>query len=83
MIFRYFAGAGICRSGGGSTQKAGYLPSREQIDDALSGLGSNNQFDRSKTIDWGYCRAVLYPELELGVGVALVGMYQADSDPDS
>lgn len=23
------------------------------------------------------------PELELGVGVALVGMYQADSDPDS
>ncbi|OBU06118.1 BamA/TamA family outer membrane protein [Morganella psychrotolerans] len=66
------------------TATASVLPSRDDIDHALSGLGSNNQFDRSKTIDWGVLPGPFYtPELELGVGVALVGMYQADSAPES
>lgn len=85
MIFRYCA-AGLAFAGlvAVHTAKAGYLPSREQIDDALAGLGSNNQFDRSKTIDWGILPGPFYtPELEAGIGVALVGLYQADRHPDS
>ena len=41
-------------------------------------------FDRSKTIDWGVLPGPFYtPELELGLGIAVVGLYQADSRPDS
>ena len=83
MIFRHCAaGLVIACLAAVHTAKAGFLPSREQIDDALSGLGSNNQFDRSKTIDWGVLPGPFYtPELEAGIGVALVGLYQADQNP--
>ena len=66
------------------TAQADLLPTRTQIDDLLSGLGGDNQFDRSKTIDWGILPGPFYtPELELGVGVALVVLYQADKRPES
>ena len=66
------------------TAQAQFFPDRQQIDQWLVGLGGENSFDRSKTIDWGILPGPFYtPELELGVGVALVGLYQADSRPDS
>ncbi|MFG0738618.1 BamA/TamA family outer membrane protein [Proteus terrae] len=66
------------------TAQAQLFPDRQQIDQWLVGLGGENNFDRSKTIDWGVLPGPFYtPELELGVGIALVGLYQADSRPDS
>lgn len=62
------------------TAQAALLPDREKIDGMLSHLGGDNAFDSSKRIDWGVLPGPFYtPELELGVGVALVGLYQADS----
>lgn len=66
------------------TAQAQLFPDRQQIDQWLVELGGENNFDRSKTIDWGVLPGPFYtPELELGVGIALVGLYQADSRPDS
>lgn len=55
------------------------LLSRQQVDDMLAPLGSDNQFDSSKTIDWGVLPGPFYtPELGLGIGTAVVGMYRPD-----
>lgn len=35
------------------TAQAQFFPDRQQIDQWLVGLGGENNFDRSKTIDWG------------------------------
>ncbi|CAI0970496.1 Outer membrane protein/protective antigen OMA87 [Serratia rubidaea] len=56
------------------------LPSRQQIDDLLRPLGADNQFDHRKAIDWGVLPGPFYtPELGLGIGTAVVGMYRPDS----
>lgn len=85
MCFRHllirlaFAGLFITQA-----TQADILPTRTQIDDLLAGLGGDNQIDRNKTIDWGILPGPFYtPELELGVGVALVGLYQVDEQPDT
>lgn len=60
-------------------QAGDLLPSRQQVDGWLVGLGADNQFDSSKGIDWGVMPGPFYtPELGLGVGVAVVGMYRPD-----
>lgn len=62
-----------------TSAQAQVLLSREQVDGALSHLGGDNSFDPAKGGDWGILPGPFYtPELEFGVGVALVGLYQAD-----
>lgn len=59
------------------SSQAQILPEREQIDGWLSELGGENSFDESKTIDWGVLPGPFYtPEMGLGVGTALVGLYR-------
>lgn len=53
--------------------------SQEHIDDWLKNLGASDQFDASKGIDWGVMPGPFYtPELGLGIGTAMVGMYRPD-----
>lgn len=60
------------------------LLSRDQVDEALSHLGGDNSFDPSKGVDWGILPGPFYtPELEFGVGVALVGLYRADKHSET
>ena len=55
------------------------LPSRSDIDTWLGKLGANNSFDPAKGIDWGIMPGPFYtPELGLGIGTAVVGMYRPD-----
>ena len=62
--------------------------SREKIDGWLQHLGASDKFDASKGIDWGVMPGPFYtPELGLGIGTAVVGMYrpyhQPELDPDA
>lgn len=51
--------------------------SREKIDGWLQHLGASDKFDASKGIDWGVMPGPFYtPELGLGIGTAVVGMYR-------
>lgn len=53
--------------------------SREKIDGWLQNLGASDKFDASKGIDWGVMPGPFYtPELGLGLGTAVVGMYRPD-----
>ena len=55
------------------------VTSREQIDGWLQHLGASDKFDASKGIDWGMMPGPFYtPELGLGIGTAVVGMYRPD-----
>lgn len=61
----------------GQVQSA--LPTRDQVDGWLKTLGASDNFDASKGIDWGVMPGPFYtPELGLGVGTAVVGMYRPD-----
>ncbi|VTM39050.1 outer membrane protein/protective antigen OMA87 [Klebsiella quasipneumoniae] len=54
--------------------------SREQIDGWLQHLGASDKFDASKGIDWGMMPGPFYtPELGLGIGTAVVGLYRPRS----
>lgn len=53
--------------------------SREKIDGWLQHLGASDKFEASKGIDWGVMPGPFYtPELGLGIGTAVVGMYRPD-----
>ena len=55
------------------------LPSRSEVDGWLQKLGASDNFDASKGIDWGVMPGPFYtPELGLGIGTAVVGMYRPD-----
>ena len=55
------------------------LPSREEVDGWLNTLGASDNFNASKGIDWGVMPGPFYtPELGLGIGTAVVGMYRPD-----
>lgn len=55
------------------------LPSRGEVDGWLNKLGASDSFDASKGIDWGVMPGPFYtPELGLGIGTAVVGMYRPD-----
>ncbi|PHM59905.1 BamA/TamA family outer membrane protein [Xenorhabdus sp. KK7.4] len=66
-----------------SAAHADILPDRKKIDGWLSELGGDNQFDASKKIDWGVLPGPFYtPEMGVGLGVAVVGLYRPDSHDD-
>ncbi|WP_232012474.1 BamA/TamA family outer membrane protein [Cedecea lapagei] len=55
------------------------LPDRKQVDAWLKPLGANDNFTAAKGIDWGVIPGPFYtPELGVGVGTAVVGMYRPD-----
>lgn len=55
------------------------LPSRGEVDGWLQKLGASDSFDAKKGIDWGVMPGPFYtPELGLGIGTAVVGMYRPD-----
>lgn len=61
--------------------KADILPDRQQIDGWLNNLGGENSFDDSKPIDWGVLPGPFYtPEMGIGIGTALVGLYRIDKE---
>ncbi|QIC14579.1 BamA/TamA family outer membrane protein [Providencia vermicola] len=61
--------------------QAELLPDRQKIDVWLNQLGGSNSFDESKTIDWGILPGPFYtPEMGVGIGTALVGLYRIDKD---
>ncbi|MGO2334411.1 BamA/TamA family outer membrane protein [Providencia sp.] len=61
--------------------QAQILPERQQIDGWLNELGGKNSFDESKTVDWGILPGPFYtPEMGLGVGTAIVGLYRIDKE---
>lgn len=71
----------VCLSISSFAQAGDLLPSRQQVDGWLKGLGSDNQFNPDKGIDWGVMPGPFYtPELGLGVGMAIVGMYRPDKN---
>lgn len=56
------------------------LPSRTDVDGWLKELGDNNQFDPALGIDWGIVPGPFYtPELGLGIGAAVAGIYRPDA----
>lgn len=55
------------------------LPTRDEVDGWLNKLGASDNFNASKGIDWGVMPGPFYtPELGLGIGTAVVGMYRPD-----
>lgn len=60
-------------------RQPGRALSREKIDGWLQHLGASDKFDASKGIDWGVMPGPFYtPELGLGIGTAVVGLYRPD-----
>ncbi|MBD2795956.1 BamA/TamA family outer membrane protein [Xenorhabdus sp. 18] len=56
------------------------LLDRQKIDGWLNELGGSNHFDARKKIDWGVLPGPFYtPEMGVGIGVAVVGLYRPDS----
>lgn len=54
---------------------------RQTIDDFLGKLGADNQYDPSKGIDWSVLPGPFYtPELKLGLGTAVAGIYRMDPE---
>jgi outer membrane protein assembly factor BamA len=85
MFWRYLAAVFCCLTVHQSAHADSLLPSRERMDTWLNQLGADGKFDASKGIDWGVMPGPFYtPELGLGVGAAVVGMYRPDaSGPDT
>lgn len=53
--------------------------SQQSIDNFLGKLGADNQYDASKGIDWSVLPGPFYtPELKLGLGTAVAGIYRVD-----
>lgn len=62
-----------------SSAHADILPNRQKIDGWLNELGGSNHFDERKKIDWGVLPGPFYtPEMGIGIGVAVVGLYRPD-----
>ncbi len=54
---------------------------REDIDGFLNKLGADNHFDARKGVNWSVLPGPFYtPELKLGLGTAVAGIYQVDPD---
>ncbi len=62
-----------------SSAHADILPDRQKIDGWLNALGGNNQVDECKKMDWGVLPGPFYtPEMGVGIGAAVVGLYRPD-----
>lgn len=65
--------------GAGSMVSANAALDEKSIDDFLGKLGADNQYDASKGIDWSVLPGPFYtPELRLGLGTAVAGIYRMD-----
>ncbi|WP_108945246.1 BamA/TamA family outer membrane protein [Shewanella halifaxensis] len=65
------------------TEAADSQQSQGWIEDFLQTLGADGEFDPNKLIDFSYLPGPFYnPEMDLGVGISAVGLYQIDSDDD-
>lgn len=54
---------------------------RDEIDGFLGKLGADNQYDASNGINWSVLPGPFYtPELKLGLGTAIAGIYRVDPD---
>lgn len=52
---------------------------RKSIDELLTKLGADNQYDPAKGINWSVLPGPFYtPELKLGMGMAVAGVYRVD-----
>lgn len=52
---------------------------RKSIDALLSSLGADNQYDPAKGVNWSVLPGPFYtPELKLGLGMAVAGIYRVD-----
>lgn len=59
--------------------QAALLPTRAQVDKWLEHLGGDDRFDPDKGIDWGVLPGPFFnPELGLGIGAAVAGLYRPD-----
>ncbi|MEZ9196648.1 BamA/TamA family outer membrane protein [Shewanella sp. 10N.286.54.B9] len=53
------------------------------LEDFLATLGADGEFDSDKLIDFSYLPGPFYnPEMDLGVGISAVGLYQYDPDDE-
>ncbi|ABV85648.1 BamA/TamA family outer membrane protein [Shewanella pealeana] len=53
------------------------------LEDFLQTLGADGEFDPDKLIDFSYLPGPFYnPEMDLGVGISAVGLYQYDPDDE-
>lgn len=52
---------------------------QKSVDELLSSLGADNQYDPAKGINWSVLPGPFYtPELKLGLGMAVAGLYRVD-----
>ena len=52
---------------------------RKSVDALLSTLGADNQYDPAKGVNWSVLPGPFYtPELKLGLGMAVAGIYRVD-----
>jgi len=76
------AGILCCIACLGSGEVQADLPSRNRVDRWLQSL-SSGEVDLTKGIDWGVMPGPFYtPELGLGIGTAVVGLYRPDAGDD-
>lgn len=53
------------------------------LEDFLQTLGADGEFDPDKLIDFSYLPGPFYnPEMDLGIGISAVGLYQYDPDDE-
>lgn len=53
------------------------------VENFLQKLGADGEFDPSKPIDFSFLPGPFYnPEMDLGVGISAVGLYQVDPDDE-
>ncbi|EAW0724338.1 hypothetical protein BKF00_04555 [Salmonella enterica] len=53
---------------------------QKSIDTLLAGLGADNQYDPARGINWSVLPGPFYtPELKLGLGMAVAGLYRVDA----
>ncbi|GLS83281.1 BamA/TamA family outer membrane protein [Paraferrimonas haliotis] len=54
------------------------------LDEFLDKLGADGEFDADKLIDFSFLPGPFYnPEMQLGVGMSAVGLYQVDDNPNT
>lgn len=69
----------LCVAGVLSGVAQAALPSRSQVDGWLQQMGDSDTYDAAKGVNWGVMPGPFYtPELGLGIGTAIVGMYRPD-----
>ena len=59
------------------------VPFRDRVDGFLSTLGSGDEYDPEKRIDFGIIPGPFYtPEMKLGLGIAAIGLYKVNREDE-